>query len=50
MGIAKIAMTPASVMTMAMTMASRGRSMKMSENIQLAGRTVAVTTWPGRTF
>src|SRR5215470_19510232 len=28
MGIAKMAMTPASVMTIAMTMASRGRSMK----------------------
>jgi hypothetical protein len=39
-----MAMLPASVMTIAMTMASRGRSMKMSENIQLAGRTVTVTT------
>ncbi len=35
MGIAKIAMTPARVMTMAMTMASRGRSMKMPDNICL---------------
>jgi hypothetical protein len=32
-GIAEIAMTPASVMTMAMTMANLGRSMKMAENI-----------------
>jgi hypothetical protein len=41
---------PARVMTMAMTIASRGRSMKMPENIQVPGTTVAVTTWPGRTF
>jgi hypothetical protein len=34
-GIAVIAMRPASVMTMAMTKASRGRSMKMPENIRL---------------
>src|SRR5262245_56640286 len=32
-GIAVIAMMPASVMTMATTRASRGRSMKMPENI-----------------
>src|SRR5437868_12978255 len=32
-GIAVIAMMPASVMTMATTKASRGRSMKMPENI-----------------
>ena len=51
-GIAVMAMTPASVMTMAMTMANRGRSMKMPENIgcQFPGTTVAATTWPGRTF
>ena len=32
-GIAEMAMAPASVMTMAMTTANRGRSMKMLENI-----------------
>jgi hypothetical protein len=35
MGIAEIAIAPASVMTMAMTTANRGRSMKMLENIEL---------------
>ena len=47
-----MAMMPASVMTMAMTKASRGRSMKMPENIRLSfpARRVAATTWPGRTF
>src|SRR6516164_4610972 len=35
-GIAEMAMRPASVMTMATTMAKRGRSMKMFENIARA--------------
>jgi len=33
-GIVVIAMTPAMVMTIAMTIASRGRSMKMAESIR----------------
>ena len=37
-GIAAIAMMPASVMTMETTKASRGRSMKMPENIRLSFR------------
>ena len=54
-GIAAIAMRPASVMTIEMTKASRGRSMKMSEIIVSrlpppGGSAVSCTTWPGRTF
>src|SRR2546429_8215716 len=39
-GIAVMAMMPASVMTMATTKASRGRSMKMPENISGSGQDV----------
>ena len=51
-GIAVMAMRPASVMTIEMTKASRGRSMKMPEIIRFSfpAPTVAATTWPGRTF
>src|ERR1700722_17861261 len=37
-GIAEMAMMPASVMTIAMTKARRGRSMKMAENMDSVSR------------
>ncbi len=52
-GMTPMAMAPARVMTMAMTNARRGRSMKMAENMgaQFPGAVLAaVTTCPGRTF
>ena len=48
-GMAVIAMMPAKVMTMEMTKARRGRSMKMAENMeaQFPGAALAATTWSG---
>jgi hypothetical protein len=54
-GMPAMAMAPASVMTMAMTIANLGRSMKMLENIGAdayfaGGAVVAATTCPGWIF